>query len=123
MRTCQENRDGAVVIESSAAVLANSLSLARGLAPAASVSMGGSTITMSLSYPTPDAAGIVVAAGLSSSDYTFEANNGGDPPGSIRVKVAGGSNVNTCFFSYTSPFVQGNFPSISNITNASTTGC
>src|SRR3954452_6292244 len=107
----------------SAAVLANSLSLTQGLAPAASVSMGGSTVTMAVSYPTPDAAGIVLAAGLSSRDYTFEANNSGDPPGSVRIKVTGGSNVNTCFFVYTSPFVQGNFPIISNITNGSTTGC
>ena len=107
----------------SAAVLANSLSVTRGLAPAASVSVGGSTVTMALSYPTPDVAGIVLAAGLSSRDYAFEANNSGDPPGSVRIKVAGGSNVNTCFFVYTSPFVQGNFPIISNITNASTTGC
>jgi hypothetical protein len=85
--------------------------------------MGGSTVTMAMSYPTPNVAGIVLAAGLSSRDYAFEANKGGDPPGSVRIKVAGGSNVNTCFFVYTSPFVQGNFPSISNITNASTTGC
>jgi MSHA pilin protein MshA len=107
----------------SAAVLANSLSLTQGLAPGASVSMAGSIVTMAISYPTADAAGIVLAAGLSSRDYTFEANNSGDPPGSVRIKVAGGSNVNTCFFVYTSPFVQGNFPIISNITNASTTGC
>ena len=107
----------------SAAVLANGLSLTQGLTPTASVNMGGSTVTMALSYPTPDIAGIVLAAGLSSRDYTFEANNIGDPPGSVRIKVAGGSNVNTCFFVYTSPFVQGNFPVISNITPASTAGC
>ncbi len=107
----------------SAAVLANGLSLTQGLAPAASVNMGGTTVTMALSYPTPDAAGIVTAAGLSSRDYTFETNNGADPPGSIRIKVAGGANVNTCFFVYTSPFVQGNFPSISSTTAASTAGC
>jgi MSHA pilin protein MshA len=107
----------------SAAVLANSLSLTQGLAPGASVNMGGSTVTMALSYPTADAAGIVLAAGLSSRDYTFEVNNLADPPGSVRVKVAGGSHVNTCFFVYTSPFVQGNFPIISNTTAASTAGC
>ena len=107
----------------SAAVLANGLSLTQGLTPTTSVNMGGSTVTMALSYPTPDIAGIVLAAGLSSRDYTFEANNIGDPPGSVRIKVAGGSNVNTCFFVYTSPFVQGNFPVISNITAASTAGC
>jgi hypothetical protein len=85
--------------------------------------MGGATVTMSLSYPTPDAAGIILAAGLSSQDYSLEPNNGADPPGSVRVKVGGGANVNTCFFVYTSPFVQGNFPIISNITNASSAGC
>jgi MSHA pilin protein MshA len=107
----------------SAAVLANSLSLTQGLASMTSVNMGGSIVTMALSYPTPDIAGIVVAAGLNSRDYTFEPNNIGDPPGSVRIKVAGGSNINTCFFVYTSPFVQGNFPIISNITTASTAGC
>src|SRR5689334_25252466 len=66
----------------SAAVLANGLSLTQGLTPTTSVNMGGSTVTMALSYPTPDIAGIVLAAGLSSRDYTFEANNIGDPPGS-----------------------------------------
>ena len=107
----------------SAAVLANSLSLTQGLASMTSVNMGGSIVTMALSYPTPDIAGIVVAAGLNSRDYIFEPNNLGDPPGSVRIKVAGGSNINTCFFVYTSPFVQGNFPIISNITTASTAGC
>lgn len=107
----------------SAAVLANSLSLTQGLAPGAPVNMAGSTVTMDFSYPTADAPGIVLAAGLSSRDYTFEVNNLADPPGSVRVKVAGGSNVNTCFFVYTSPFVQGNFPIISNTTVASTAGC
>ena len=107
----------------SAAVLANSLSLTQGLAPTASVTMGGSIVTMAFSYPTADAAGIVLAAGLSSRDYTFEVNNLADPPSSVRVKVAGGSNVNTCFFVYTLPLVQGNFPFISNTTVASTAGC
>jgi len=107
----------------SAAVLANSLSLTQGLAPTASVTMDGAIVTMAFSYPTADAAGILLAAGLSSRDYTFEVNNLADPPSSVRVKVAGGSNANTCFFVYTSPFVQGNFPIISNTTVASTAGC
>ena len=106
-----------------AAVLANSKSITTGAAPGAAVTMGGSSINMSLSYPTPDTAGIVLAAGLKSSDYVFELNNPLDPSGSVRVKVAGGSDTNTCFFVYTSPFVQGSFPTISNITTASTSGC
>jgi hypothetical protein len=32
---------------------------------------------------------------------------------------AAGSNVNTCFFIYPTPFVHGNFPAISDITPAS----
>jgi len=50
----------------SAALLANSVSVSKGLAPAASVAMGGSTVTMAMSYPTPNVAGIVLAAGFSS---------------------------------------------------------
>jgi MSHA pilin protein MshA len=103
----------------SGAALANSLSLADGLAPNASVTMVGATVTMSFSYPTADNAGIITAAGLNSPDYVFETGNGSDPPGSVRVKVAG-SDVNSCFFVYTSPFVQGNFPTMPPIT---TSGC
>jgi MSHA pilin protein MshA len=104
----------------SGAALANSLSLADGLAPNASVTMVGATVTMSFSYPTADNAGIITAAGLNSPDYVFETGNGSDPPGSVRVKVAGGPDVNSCFFVYTSPFVQGNFPTMPPIT---TSGC
>jgi MSHA pilin protein MshA len=106
-----------------AAALANSLSVTQGLAPNASVTMSGATVTMAFSYPTPDNAGIITAAGLSSVDYVFESGNGSDPPGSIRVKVGGGSNVNACFFVYTSPVVQGNFPAISTINAAASSGC
>jgi MSHA pilin protein MshA len=94
------------------AALANSLSLAQGLGPSVSVTMTGAIVTMSFSYPTADIAGIVTAAGLSNPDYVFETGNGSDPPGSVRVKVAGGPDVNACFFVYTSPFVQGNFPAM-----------
>jgi hypothetical protein len=74
-------------------------------------------------YPTADTVGIVVAAGLSSTDYVFETGNGSDPPNSIRVKVAGGSNVNACYFSYSSPTIQGNPPTITNTVASTTVGC
>jgi MSHA pilin protein MshA len=115
--------EGARGAVGSAAILANSKALAQGLSPSTSVTVGGASVTMSLSYPTPDTNGIVLAAGLSGRDYTFELNTGGDPAGSVRVKVPGGSDINTCYFVYTSPFVQGNFPIISNITTTSTAGC
>jgi MSHA pilin protein MshA len=107
----------------SGAALANGLSVTKGLAPNASVDMVGATVTMLNQYPTADTVGIVVAAGLSSTDYIFEIGNGSDPPNSIRVKVAGGSNVNACYFSYSSPALLGNPPTITSTGAGTTVGC
>jgi len=88
------------------AALANAQSIAQGLAPSDPVTMTGTTVTMARSYPTADTAGIVLAAGLSSRDYTF-LNLPFAPSNSIAVAVSGGSDVNQCYFFYTSPVRKG----------------
>jgi MSHA pilin protein MshA len=95
----------------SAAALANGGSLARNLGPSSSVAMGGSVVTMSLSYPTPDNAGIFTAAGLNGSDYAL-VSRPFDPANSVGIAVPGGSNVNNCRFVYVSPANQGDPPTI-----------
>ena len=102
-----------------ASFLANSMSLTNGLAPSASVTLEGATVTMSLSYPTADTAGIVVAAGLSSKDYSF-LNLPSAPANSVAIAAPGGSDVTQCYFLYTSPTVQGNPPDFATVV---TTGC
>jgi MSHA pilin protein MshA len=106
-----------------AAALANSVTATRGIAPSDPIDMAGATVTMRFSFPTADVNGIIVAAGLSSREYTFETGNGADPPNTIRVKVPGAPDINTCFFSYTSPLAQGDTPVITGTTPASTSGC
>jgi MSHA pilin protein MshA len=98
---------GAAGAVATAAVLANSLSVTKGLAANASVQMGGSTVTMSNQYPTADTNGITVAAGLRSPDYAFLPGGAGDPAGSMRVAVPGGLAVNACYFVYSPPAVLG----------------
>jgi MSHA pilin protein MshA len=103
----------------SAASLANGASLTRNLAPADPVEMGGASVTMALSYPTPDAGGIFLAAGLSPSEYQL-VSRPFDPPNSIGIAVSGGSNVNNCRFLYIGPSSQGE-PAL--IADPVTNGC
>lgn len=91
--------NGARGAVASAATLAYALSAATGAASNASVSMDGATVTMFGSYPTADAAGIMVAAGLS-ADYST--TGGGATSGStLIVRVAGATTPASCAFSYT----------------------
>lgn len=57
----------------SAANIAHAKQLVTGGAASASVDLDGKTITMSEGYPTANAAGIVTAAGISSSEFTITA--------------------------------------------------
>lgn len=107
----------------SAAALAHSASIARGLPPGDPIMMAGAPVTMTMSYPSATLTGIVVASGLDAADYVFETGNGSDPPNTLRVKVPGGPDVNSCFFTYTAPFVPGEFPAISAPTVGSSAGC
>ena len=103
----------------SAAALANSASIVRGLGPSDPIEMSGATVTMALSYPTPDAAGIFIAAGLEASDYSL-ISRPFDPPDSVGVAVAGGPNPNNCRFVYVQPTAQGEAPVLA---VPVTTGC
>jgi MSHA pilin protein MshA len=98
---------------------ANTLSLTHGLAPNALVTMEGATVTMSLSYPTADAAGIVVAAGLSPQDYSV-LNLPSAPPNSVAIAAPGGGDVTQCYFLYVSPAAQGDPPDFATVVTA---GC
>lgn len=81
--------NGARAAVQSGAALAHAAQLVSGAASNASVTMEGSTVTMSNGYPTADAAGIFAAAGLSSTDYTFDA-------GTIHIP-----DLASCGFTYT----------------------
>jgi MSHA pilin protein MshA len=97
----------------SGAVLANSLSVTQALAPGAPVSMTGAVVTMAQHYPTPDANGIVLAAGLSTPDYLFLPADPADPPGSLVIAIPGAPDPNNCRFAYASPLVAGDAPFVS----------
>lgn len=103
----------------SAAALANGASISRNQAPGDPVNMGGSNVTMALSYPTADSAGIFLAAGLTMPDYEI-VSRPFDPPNSLGIAVRGGSNINLCRFVYVSPSVQGEPPIVA---DAVVTGC
>lgn len=102
----------------SAAALAYSASLIQNpSAPNTAVDMSGVSVPMSNRYPTADTAGIITAAGLSSSDYSIVpgVSTGIDPADSIVIRVPGATNQNTCKFSYRpASAVAGSEPIISN---------
>lgn len=104
---------------SAAATLANSASLARSQPPSDPVSMAGALIPMANAFPTATQAGIATAAGLSTADYRFPTLPFA-PANSLAVAVAGGANVNQCYFFYVQPTVVGD---PATVTTLNTTGC
>jgi MSHA pilin protein MshA len=95
----------------SAAALAHSLALVAGAASnsTVSVTMEGQTVTMVNAYPTADAAGIGIAAGIAtggvfSTDYSV---TGGGAGAGVTVTVATDANHATCTATYTSPALPG----------------
>lgn len=97
----------------SGAALGHGLSKAKGLGPADPVNMSGANVTMNFSFPTADIAGIFVAAGLEAPAYSVVAVPF-QPANSLAIAVAGGSNVNQCYFFYVAPSVADGTPTISN---------
>lgn len=77
----------------SAASIAHAAQLVAAVASNVAVNLEGTSITMANGYPTDDAAGILAAANISSSNYTITAG----PP--VLVSVPGASG--TCQVSYT----------------------
>ncbi len=86
--------NGARGAMASAAALAHSAQLVAGVASNVSVTMGGSTITMSAGFPTADTTGILSAANISSGDYTIV-------PGNPVIAAVPGGASNACGASYT----------------------
>ena len=76
-----------------------------------SLSMEGQSVTLINQYPTANAAGIILAAGLTISvTEGFEATNGGSAAGdTITIKVLGNLQ-DTCSFTYQAPTATGNSP-------------
>jgi MSHA pilin protein MshA len=81
----------------SAAALARGLSMATG--NTASVTMEGTAVSLSNSYPDATATGIAAAINASASDFTFTAGSGATP--AKWTKVGAGTPAN-CSVTYTS---------------------
>lgn len=94
--------NGALGSVRSAAAIAHSVSLAKNLAGNASVTLEGATVTMINGYPTADAAGILVAAQLSSE---YSSTGGGTS--ALTIQVAGATTPASCSFTYTAAAASG----------------
>ncbi len=94
--------NGALGSVRSASAIAHSVSLAKNLAGNASVTLEGATVTMINGYPTADAAGILVAAQLSSE---YSSTGGGTSP--LTIQVAGATTPASCSFTYTAAAANG----------------
>jgi MSHA pilin protein MshA len=87
----------------SASALAHSAALARAQT-GGTIAMEGSNVTMVNSYPTADAAGILVAAQINAGPDNLTVSAGGAAAGStITIDINGAVTPATCRISYTSP--------------------
>jgi MSHA pilin protein MshA len=69
-----------------------------------SVAMEGTSVTLNYCYPTADAAGIIAAANLSTTNDTVTIGTGAATAGStITITVNGAADTTKCQVSYTSP--------------------
>ncbi len=110
--------NGALGAVRSAAAIAHSAQLAGGLAPGASVTLEGETVTMVNGYPTANAAGIMEAAQLSGD---FDSTGGGTAGGdTLTIRIARAPTPATCSFDYAAPANAGEAPVIDNLLTA---GC
>jgi MSHA pilin protein MshA len=86
-----------------AAALAHGTQIARALAANANVPMEGVNVTMCNGYPTPDAAGIIAAAGINqggATDYTVT-SSGASGTDSVTIDVPGATTAANCRVTYT----------------------
>lgn len=114
--------NGALGAVKGAASLAHAACLASTPQCSATLLMEGVNVTMVNQYPTADAAGIIIAAGLNvgpSSPDGYDVANGGAVAGSVLTVMVLGNVPATCSFTYTAPGVNQS-PSFSAI---STAGC
>lgn len=114
--------NGAIGAMKGAAALAHAACLTTSPECTATVPMEGVAVTMINKYPTADAAGIIVAAGMTvgpSSPDGYDVTGGGAAAGDVlTVEVLGNVPAN-CSFTYTAPGAGGS-PTFSVPT---TTGC
>jgi MSHA pilin protein MshA len=108
--------NGARAALQSGAALAHSIALVGGAASnsTTSVTMEGQLVTMVNAYPTADAAGIGVAAGLASGG-TFSADwnvTGAGAGAGTTMSVSTDTGHTTCVVTYTSPAAAGAAPTI-----------
>ena len=114
--------NGALGAVKGAASLAHAACLASTPQCSATLLMEGVNVTMVNQYPTADAAGIIIAAGLNvgpSSPDGYDVANGGAVAGSVLTVMVLGNIPATCSFTYTAPGANQS-PSFSAI---STAGC
>ena len=110
-----------------AAGLVNGLSLAKHLdASAQTVSVQGQNVTIIDNYPTADRAGIMSAIGnygtlanQQADGIEDQADGGGAAGDTLTIRVTGGPDAATCFFTYTSPAAG----SAAAVSLATTGGC
>jgi MSHA pilin protein MshA len=75
--------------------------------------MEGNTITTINRYPTANAGGIILAAGLTTTPtegYQLGTAGGGGAGDTVRVEVLGGTDSATCSFTYQAPPTAGSAP-------------
>ena len=111
---------GAKGAVSSALNIATATQQAQGLTSNTSVTLDGTAITMSASYPTADLAGIFTAAGLQTTDFSIINISGGPFSKNSFIAVANAPTPSSCGFSYTSPASATAVPTIG---TAVTSGC
>ena len=118
--------NGALASLKSGAALAHSLQLTQGLAAGASISMEGATVTMSNGYPTADAAGIAVAAGLvdplsasANPDYVLV---GTGNPLTVAPDAGHTASPTACVVTYTAAAAANTAPTY-NSAGLTTTNC
>ena len=114
--------NGALGAVKGAASLAHAACLASTPQCSGTLLMEGVNVTMVNEYPTADAAGIIIAAGLNvgpASPDGYDVANGGAVAGSVLTVMVLGNIPATCSFTYTAPGVNQS-PAFSAITTA---GC
>lgn len=108
--------NGALGVARSAATVAHAQALAQN--DTDGITLEGSAVTMIHQYPTADAAGIVVAAQLSSE---FDTSGGGAAASSVlTIRVKGAPTPANCSFTYTAPAAANSAPTYG---TPVTTGC
>ncbi len=126
---------GALGAAKGAAALAHAACLAAtpqctGQPGSGTINMEGVNVTMVNTYPTANAAGIILAAGLNvdpASSDGYLASGGGAAEGNILKVMVSGNDQDTCFFTYMAPSIN-QAPVFGSPTNpgsplGSTTGC